>query len=336
MHHLQDHTLGHREGAVTDLDGQEQFGDRIDRRPRPGRGTREPRDSRRLADRAGLHGAAQGTECVELHLRDAHVVEEILREGCRMLRDLNQPRQNGIGIALEAPGAGADAQAFRQRVHRPPQLLGRAALAMERRAVGLLEIALARRAGALPPGATTRMAVGTEMAQPHPPPIGTGGGRAELLRGVHRARASPAGDERQWGGRWQGIWSLGRLLTGGPGRLVEEAREGVRDAGALAWCLGSQRRCGAGGHAAIGPHDVEHETQQHKADEQQLVDKRVWHQGIAPLTYVVKRGYCTRFSGHRISRTLEGHDQRREIGCFSCSRTLRPIPSRWCRDVCSA
>ena len=79
--------------------------------------------------------------------------------------------------------------------------------------------------------------------------------------------------------------------------------------------LGSRRSCG------LGPHDVEHETQQHKADQQQLVDKRVWHQGITPLTHVVKRGYCTWFSGHRISRTLEGHDQRRKIGCFSCSRT---------------
>ena len=94
-------------------------------------GERESRvDSLRLADLAGLHGAEQGKEFVELHLRDAHVVEEILREGCRMLRDLDQPRQNGIGIDLEDPGDGADAQAFRQRAHRPPQLVGRDAFAM--------------------------------------------------------------------------------------------------------------------------------------------------------------------------------------------------------------
>src|SRR5256712_9138514 len=148
-----------------------------------------------------------------------------------MVRHLDQPCQHGVGIALEHPGDGADAQAFRQRAHRPHQLLGRDAFAMERRAVGLLEIALASRAVELQPGATTWMAVGTEIAQPRPAPIGTGGVRAELLRGVHLARASPAGDDRQWGGRWQGLWSLGRLLTGRTVRLVEEARKGFWGAG---------------------------------------------------------------------------------------------------------
>jgi hypothetical protein len=226
-----------------------------------------------------------------------------------MVGGFAQPLQHRVGIDLEHPGDSADAQAFRQRAHRPYQQVGCDAFAMERRAVGLLEIALARRAVELPPGATTRMAVGTEIAQSPPALIGTGGIGAELLRGVHLARASPAGDDRQRGGRWQGLWGLGRLLTGRTVWLVEEARKGLRGAGALARCLGSQRRCGAGGRAAIGPHDVEHKTQQHKADEQQLVDKRVWHHGIAPLTHVVKRGYCTRFSGYRISRMLEGHDR---------------------------
>src|SRR5713101_10115930 len=237
-----DHTLGHREGTVTDLDGQEQFFVRIHRLPLPLLVSRYPRVSLPLADLAGLHGAEQGKEFVELHLRDAHVVEDILREGCRMIRYLDQPRQDGIGIDLEDTGDGADTQAFRQRAHRPHQLFGRDAFAMERRAVGLLEIALASRAVELPPGATTRMPVGTDIAEPYPAPIVTGGVRAEMLRGVHLARASPAGDDRQWGGRWQGLWSLDRLLTGRTGRLVEEARKGFRGAGALARCLGRQRR----------------------------------------------------------------------------------------------
>ena len=35
LHHLMDDPLGHREGAVPDIDGQQQFGDRIDRSPDP-------------------------------------------------------------------------------------------------------------------------------------------------------------------------------------------------------------------------------------------------------------------------------------------------------------
>src|SRR5882672_11554382 len=98
-------------------------------------------------------------------------MEEIPGKGLEMVRHLDQPCKHGVGIDLEHPGDGADAQTFRQRAHRPHQLLGRDAFAMERRAVGLLEIALASRAVELPPGATTRMAVGTEIAQPYPAPI---------------------------------------------------------------------------------------------------------------------------------------------------------------------
>src|SRR5712691_7868392 len=99
---------------------------------------------------------------------------------------------------------------------------------MQRRAVRLEKIALASRAVELPPGATTRMPVGAHVAPIHPAPIVAGGIGAELLRGVHLARASPAGEDRQRGGRWQGLWGLGRLLTGRTVRLVDEARKGVR------------------------------------------------------------------------------------------------------------
>src|SRR5713101_7270590 len=238
-----DHTLRHREGAVTDLDG--------------------------------LHGAEQGKEFVELHLRDAHVVEEILREGCRMLRYLDQPRQDGSGIDLEDPGDGADAQAFRPHAHRPHQLLGRDAFAMERRAVGLLERALASRAVELPPGATARMAVGTEIAQPHPAPIGTGGMRAEMLRGVHLARPSPRGDHAGWRatGRLGGVCVS--LLTGGTGGLAGEARKRLRGAGALArW----RQRLGwplIDSGTLVWPGRMQHDAEPEESQEHHLVEKEV-------------------------------------------------------------
>src|SRR2546422_8008238 len=200
----------------------------------------------------------------------------------RMLRNVNQPGQDGIRVHLEHPGDGADAQTFRQRAHRPHQLLGRDAFAMERRAVGLLEIALASRAVALPPGATTRMAVGTEIAQPYPAPIVTGGVRAEMLRGVHLARASPAGDDRQGGGRWQGLWGLGRLLTGRTVGLVEETCKGFGLLGALArWRDGlGWSRCQ---HRSIAwPHDMQHHEQPQQSQQHQLVEYMVRYHGVPP------------------------------------------------------
>src|SRR5215510_13179957 len=62
---LMDDPLRHRQGALADLEGQQQLGDRIDRRPHPVRGTREARDGLTLADLARLHGTEQGKELIE-------------------------------------------------------------------------------------------------------------------------------------------------------------------------------------------------------------------------------------------------------------------------------
>ena len=109
-----------------------------------------------------------------------------------MVRGLDQPRQHGVGIDLEHPRHGTDAQPFRQRAHRPHQEVGGDALAIQRRAVGLQEIALAGRAVPLPPGAAVGMAVGLEIAVPHPAIVGTVGMGAELGGGVDLARAAAA------------------------------------------------------------------------------------------------------------------------------------------------
>src|SRR5207249_1181936 len=133
--------------------------------------------------------------------------------------------------------------------HRPHQPLGHHTLAMQRRAVGLLEIAPTARAMPLAPRATVGMAIGTDIAQPHPAPIGTGGMRAEVPRGVHLARAATRGDLAGW-------WATGRLgcgrvglLTGGTGGLAGEARKGCGLTVVLwpwAWGLRCRRPHGGG------------------------------------------------------------------------------------------
>jgi hypothetical protein len=84
-------------------------------------------------------------------------VQEILGKGCGVVRDFDQPLQHGVRVDLEHPGDGADAQAFRQCAYGPHQSLGHHTLAMQRRAVGLLEIAPTARAMQLAPRSTAGM-----------------------------------------------------------------------------------------------------------------------------------------------------------------------------------
>jgi hypothetical protein len=132
-----------------------------------------------------------------LHLRDAHVVEEVLGEGFELVGGCDQPLQPRVGVDLEHPGHSADAQAFRQRAHRPHQLLGCHARAMQRGAMGFETGASAGRAGELPPGSTAGMAVGLQIPLARPTLIGTARIRTEMTLGVHLVRASSGGDD-QW------------------------------------------------------------------------------------------------------------------------------------------
>ena len=154
---LVDHALRHGQRPVPDVDGQQQLGDRIDCRPHPVRGTREPRDGLSLADLADLHGAEQGKEFVELHLRDPHVVQEVLGKDLEMVRSFDQPVQHRIGVHLEDAGDGTDAEPFRQRAHGPHQQIRRDTLAMEQRAVGLQNVPVTGGAVPLAPGAAAGM-----------------------------------------------------------------------------------------------------------------------------------------------------------------------------------
>src|SRR5215510_15816029 len=115
-----------------------------------------------------------------------------------MLRRIDSPSQHGVGIDLEYPGHGTDAQPLRQRAHRPYQLLGRHALAMQRGAMGLLEVTFTAGAIQLAPGTAIGMAIGAEIAPSDPAAIGTVGVRAEVRRGVDLAATPPRGHEA-WG-----------------------------------------------------------------------------------------------------------------------------------------
>src|SRR5262247_3260922 len=106
---------------------------------------------------------------------------------------------------------------------------------MKRCTMGLQPIPLTLAAIQLSPRATVGMTIRTEIAEPHPTPIRTVRIGAELLRGVHLARASPTGGDRRWRRwRWRCRGFLRRLLTSGTAGLAGEARKRLGSAGTLA------------------------------------------------------------------------------------------------------
>src|SRR5712692_9323951 len=151
-----------------------------------------------------------------------------------MLCHLDQPGQDRIGIDLEHPGHGADAQAFRQRAHGPHQPLGRHALAMQWRAMGLLEVAATAGAMQLAPGAAAGMTIGRDIAQAEPAAIRTVGIGTEMSGGVDLAPASARRDEA-WGRGTRGLTGRrNRLCTGVAVGLTDKTWEGCGRHGACA------------------------------------------------------------------------------------------------------
>jgi hypothetical protein len=72
-----DHALGHRQGAIPDVDRQQQFALRVQGHPDPLRRPLQTLERLRLTDRTILDRAEQGEEFIELHLPDPHVVEDM-------------------------------------------------------------------------------------------------------------------------------------------------------------------------------------------------------------------------------------------------------------------
>src|SRR4029453_10054490 len=80
---------------------------------------------------------------------------------------------------------------------------------MQDRAEGLEKRAATGDAQQLPPGTTTRMAIGPEIAPADPAPIGTGWVGAEMRGGIYRVAGYVRGTEQR--GRGVGASELGAL-----------------------------------------------------------------------------------------------------------------------------
>src|SRR5216683_215965 len=89
--------LRHREGALPDVEHQQQLALRVDRRPHPMRGARQALDRPLLAHRAVLERTEHGIEFIELHLREVQVVQEELCKGPQLLRRLHEPCNTVFG-----------------------------------------------------------------------------------------------------------------------------------------------------------------------------------------------------------------------------------------------
>src|SRR5262249_45820617 len=234
--------------------------------------------------------------------------QEVLGEGGGVLGHLDQPRQDGIGVNFKHPGHGTDAEPFRQCAHRPHQQIGWHTLAMQRRAMGLLEIATTARAIHLAPRSTAGMAIGTDIAPSPPALIRTVRMRAEMLRGVYLARSSARGDHAGWRatGRLGGM--LEGMLTGSTVGLCGEARKGGGLTVAL-WRWGCGLQCRrVRGSGVAWPRSLEHDAQPHQGDQHQLVKKEMGDHGTTPSSRWRNEGILPGLAGYRISRRMQVHD----------------------------
>src|SRR6266705_2910424 len=152
---------------------------------------------------------------------------------------------------------------------------------MQRRPVGLEEITTTARAMQLAPWSTVGMPMGTDIAQPHPALIGTGGLRAEMRRRVHLARAATRGNDTGWWGAGR-LWARHSCLrTGLAVGLVGEARQGLRVAGALA----RRQRLGwplIPSGTLVWPGSMQHDAEPEESQEHQLGENEVGDHGKAP------------------------------------------------------
>ena len=183
-----DHALGHRQGAIPDVDGQQPFPLGVHRHPDPLGRPLQALDRLGRADLPGLDRAEQGAQLIKLPLPHPHVVEDVSRKRLKLLGRFDQPLQHGIGGDLEHPRGAADAQALSEAADHVHDAVDRDALAMEQGTVMLWKGAFAGRTVELTPRATVGMAVGAQVAQPQPAAVVTVRMRAKMrLSGILRS-----------------------------------------------------------------------------------------------------------------------------------------------------
>jgi hypothetical protein len=140
----------------------------------------------------------------------------------------------------------------------------------------------------LPPGTTTGMAIGTEIAPAHPATIGTVWVWAEMVPGVHLALAATGGGD-PWRWRSRGNDREGRrcLLTRATLGFVGETGKRFRLAGA--WALWQAGRCWSlrGCRAWTGPGKMQHEKYPEESQDHHQGEKLVWNHGVPPSYGVI-------------------------------------------------
>src|SRR5262245_57675871 len=155
-------------------------------------------------------------------------MQKIRGKGVELLRGLDQPAQDGIGIDLEHPRRVSDAQPLGQTRDDTHDELHQGTLAVKDRAIGFREIALAGDALQLAPGLAAGMTVRADVAAAEPAMVGTIQLGTEVC--VHVDRPSATSSERDHG-RWRAAGRLasclGPLRTGLAERFVEEPSEGL-------------------------------------------------------------------------------------------------------------
>jgi hypothetical protein len=171
---LVDHARGQGERAIPAVERQPPLALRVQRAPDPLGHALPPLAGLSLTDLAVLDGAEQGEEFVQLSLPAPHIVQAVSGKGLELLRRVDQPLQPRIGLDLDPPRRAPDAQPFGQARDDAHDELDGDTLAMEEGAKGLEKIATTDHPQQLPPGATVRMAMGTESAPAHPAAIRTG------------------------------------------------------------------------------------------------------------------------------------------------------------------
>src|SRR5262245_18151805 len=205
------------------------------------------------------------------------VTEEIRREGPQVLGRFHQPVQHGIGVDLEHPGRGTNAQAFSQAGYHADDQLHWHPSAMHERAMRLQKVACAGGALELAPGSTAGMAVGTQVPQLQPAAITTAPMGTEVHGGIHRAGASMARGSRL--GWWRRRRRMGRfMLTPGAMGPLDQSCKRLGVIGSLvSWGLGWRDRL-ARGSSGGGP---EHQEYIHQSHEPELLEKASWYHGHA-------------------------------------------------------
>ena len=90
-----DKALRHRQGALADVDGHQEFGHGINGHPDPVRGTGQAFDGLGRRDFSVLDRTEHRIQLITLQLLDVQITQKIGGEGPQMIRRFDQPVQHG-------------------------------------------------------------------------------------------------------------------------------------------------------------------------------------------------------------------------------------------------